>query len=116
MLTRSCRCGRLLSDQSGQSTIEFLFAVPFLVMIITMSLQFYLVHRAKFDAVLEHRNNAIRHAIEYNSTRGNSMGTHYEPPVEKPVSIVIGSKAFPSGLKVSSSDRDYLVYMGTGKQ
>jgi len=116
MLTRLRRYGRLLSDESGQSAIEFLFMLPFLVMIMTMSLQFYQVHRAKFDAVVEHRNNAIRNAMEYNATSGKSLYAHREPPVPKLVPIVIGSKAFPRGLKVNSSERDYLIYMGTGKQ
>lgn len=105
----------ILRDETGQSAVEFFFTVPFLIMILTMSIQFFLVHRAKFDAAVEHRNNAIRHAMEYNAASGNSMRAYYEPPVEKKVSIVIGSKAFPSGLKVSSSDRGYMIYMGTGK-
>lgn len=116
MRTDRRRCAGILADESGQSAVEFLFAVPFLIMILTMSLQFFLVHRTKFDAAVEHRNNAIRHAMEYNAPSGNTMRAYYEPPVEKAVPIVIGSRAFPQGLKVRSSDRDYLVYMGTGKR
>ena len=115
MRTRGSRKGLVWGNESGQSAIEFLFMVPFLIMIITMSMQFYLVHRAKFDAVVEHRNNTIRHAMEYNASSGNPRRAYYEPPVEKKVSIVIGSKVFPEGMKVSSSNRDYMVYMGTGK-
>ena len=115
MPTRSWSKGLIWGNESGQSAVEFLFMVPFLIMILTMSAQYYLVHRAKFDAVVEHRNNAIRQAMKYNASPGSSLLWIKVPPVEKPVSIVIGSKAFPNGLKVSSSNRDYLIYMGTGR-
>jgi len=116
MRTRRTDSSRLLRNEAGQSTVEFLFMVPFLIMIITMSLQFYLVHRAKFDAVVEHRNNAVVSAMKYNAASGNATRWYLEKPVEKKVKIVIGSKVFPEGLKINSSARSYKYYAGTGKR
>lgn len=116
MPTKSSRKGLIRGNESGQSAIEFLFMLPFLVMIVTMSLQFYQVHRAKFDAIVKHRNNAIQQAMKYNASPGRSPQRETVPPVEKTVSIVIGSRAFPGGMKVSSSNNDYVIYMGTGRR
>jgi hypothetical protein len=106
-----------LRCQRGQAALEFVLVLPLLFLAVVIAVEVFQVFGALTSALVEHRNDALTEAVEYNDTSYNVETRKLRiQPVQRQVPVLGGLRGvFPNGITVRSSPDDYWVYAGTGR-